>query len=143
MVAMNVKLVRTRLVAAVERELLRLENKWAGKEIDDIEGGTPRELKALLELHGVVLDRASRDYYEAVGTAFEDAPRALLKSLPNVIMEKNLEFCKKVVEWTGETADNPLVRGGRGEEEGEGIEMGSVSLALAKSEDGGGKGQAV
>ena len=142
MEAMNVKLVRTRLVTAVERELLKLEKKWAGKEIEDVEGATLRELKALLEAYGVVLDRASRDYYEAVGTAFEDAPRALLKSLPNVIMEKNLTFCRKIVEWTGETADNPLVQGGRGEEEGEGIEMGSVSsLALAKREEGGGKVQ--
>ena len=137
---MNIMYMRTQLVTAAQRELLKLEMMWAGKEIDDVEGGTLRELKALLEAYGVVLDRASRDYYEAVGPAFEDASRALLKSLPNVIMENNLTFCGKIVEWTGETADNPLVRRGRREEEGEGIEMGSVSLALAKREEGGGKG---
>ena len=62
----------------------------------------------MLEKYSAVLDKANREYYEAIGTPFPDAPRALLKSLPNLIMEKKLEFCEKVAEWTGETASNPL-----------------------------------
>ena len=38
MEAMNIKFVRTRLVTAVEQELLKLEKKWAGKEIEEVEG---------------------------------------------------------------------------------------------------------
>ena len=141
--SMNIYYIRKQLATAVKKELVKLEKKWAGKEVEEMEGETMVELKALIEAYGSVLDGFNVDYYEAVGTAFEDAPRALLKSLPNVIMEKNLLFCEQVLAWTGEAADNPLVRGGRGEEEGEGIEMGSVSLALAKREEGGGKGQIV
>ena len=56
-------------------------------------------MKALLEAYGVVLDRAGRNYYETVGTAFEDAPRALLKTPPTSSWTTTLSSARRL--WTG------------------------------------------
>ena len=108
MAAMNIKYVRTHLATAVERGLIKLEKKWACEDFEEVESETIGELRALIEAYGEVLNRANKECYETISTPFAHASKALLKSFPNLIMEKKLKFCEKVAEWTGETASNPL-----------------------------------
>ena len=54
--------MRTQLATNVERDLIKLEEKRVGKNVEEIEDETVGELKTLPEAYSAVLDSANREY---------------------------------------------------------------------------------